>query len=107
MGHKQILRNFLDEQGRVTRWPGSKNRSLKAEVIEYIANKFEFDRDYTEREVNAILYQWHTFGDHEVIRREMYEMGYMDRLRNGSRYWRTAPHTTFTTTPTESESDEE
>lgn len=98
---KNILSDFLDEQGRVTRWPGSKNRSLKAEVIEYIANKFEFDRDYTEREVNAILYQWHTFSDHEVIRREMYEMGYMNRVRDGSRYWRTEPHTKFTASPDE------
>jgi len=96
---KNVLHDFLDAEGRVTRWPGSKNRSLKAEVIEYIANKFEVNRDYTEREVNAILYQWHTFSDHEVIRREMYEMGYMDRVRNGSRYWRTMPHTDFTASP--------
>jgi hypothetical protein len=38
-----------------------------------------------------------------VIRREMYEMGYMDRVPNGSRYWRTKPHTDFTA----SSSDEE
>jgi hypothetical protein len=80
------IERFLDEEGRVNFWPAK--RTVKDEVLAYLAEKFEFGRDYTEHEVNALLASWHTFGDLFVLRRELVERGFLMRLTNGSRYWK-------------------
>ncbi len=48
-------------------------------------------RRYGEREVDAILKQWHTFGDHATLRRDLYDNGFLGRTRDGSQYWREEP----------------
>ena len=77
---------FLDAEGRIVSLP--KKRPLRAAVLGYLAGKFEVGRDYTEREVTAIVDRWHTFGDLCLLRREMIEAGVMRRVRDVSRYWR-------------------
>ncbi len=80
------LQNFLDEEGRVKQWPAK--HALKREVVAYLAEKFDAGVDYTEHEVNAIVAQWHTFGDYFLLRRALVEDGWLCRLRDGSRYWK-------------------
>ncbi|MBS4535238.1 DUF2087 domain-containing protein [Clostridium sp. D2Q-14] len=80
------FKKFLDEQGRVTSWPAK--RALKIEVLKYIAEKFEEDREYKEKEVNNIIDQWHTFGDYFMLRRGMIDYKFLLRKRDGSMYWR-------------------
>lgn len=77
---------FLDDDGKITQLP----RKLKVRlmVLAYLAEKFENDRDYTEREVNAVCDAWHTFGDFFSLRRELVDYGFLSRERNGARYWR-------------------
>ncbi|NDJ61701.1 MAG: DUF2087 domain-containing protein, partial [Chloroflexi bacterium] len=78
-----------DEAGRLTVWPSARNKkSAQLRALEYLANRFEFDRVYSEREVNALLNDWHTFADPALLRRELYMERYLDRLKDGSRYWR-------------------
>lgn len=81
-----MLKNFLDEQGRIIRWPAK--QSLKIQVIKYIASKFEDERFYTEKEVNETIDKWHTYGDYFMLRRGMIEYKLFDRTRNGSQYWK-------------------
>ncbi len=84
------LENFLDEDGRVTRWPIRKNKAEGQRlIIEYLATKFETGREYTEKEVNAILNQYHTFGDWALLRRELFDRGYFNRTITGTTYWLT------------------
>ena len=78
--------NFLDEKGRVIKWPAK--HSLKIEVVKYIAEKFESDRVYTEKEVNNLIDQWHTYGDYFMLRRGMIEYKLLSRTRDGSKYWK-------------------
>lgn len=88
---QKILTPYLDKEGRISQWaakPAARKLTLK-----YLADKFEFERQYTEREVNDVLKSWHTFGDHALFRRELFESGYLNREPNGSSYWRT--NTTF------------
>lgn len=80
-----LLRGLLDEQGRVTNWPHKHAR--KEAVLAYLAQFFEKDRIYTEKEVNALLNQHHTFGDYFILRRGLIEAGHLSRTRNGSAYW--------------------
>jgi hypothetical protein len=82
------LRRFLDPQGRATAWPTKRRDQLL--LLDYLASKFEFERDYTEKEINAVLieHMHPVFKDYAIIRRELYNYRYLDRERDGSRYWR-------------------
>ena len=56
-------------------------------ALEFLAAKFEMGREYSEKEVNEILNQNHTFGDPALLRRELYMKKLLDRTPDGNRYW--------------------
>ncbi len=81
------LQKLLNAEGQVLRWPTKpKEKTL---VIEYLASKFLFDQDYSEQDVNEVLKEWHTFSDWALLRRELFERGFLDREKNGSSYKKT------------------
>lgn len=80
----QILRNFLDSDGKLIAFPAK--RKMKIYAMFYLAEKFEKDVDYTERQVNDLLLSWHTFADPATLRREMYNCCFLDRSRDGKVY---------------------
>lgn len=45
-------------------------------------------RDLTEAEVNAVLSDHETFGDHVLLRRSLIDHGYATRSTDGARYRR-------------------
>jgi hypothetical protein len=57
-------------------------------ILKYLAAKFEIGKEYTEGQVNAVIDEWHTFGDYFVLRRGLIDSGLLMRLPNGSKYWR-------------------
>ena len=80
------IEHFLDDKGRINAWPA--RHALKKAVLNYLAIKFEMNRDYKEKEVNAIIEQWHTFGDYFLLRRGLVDYHFLSRTRDGARYWR-------------------
>jgi hypothetical protein len=62
---RAVLRNFVDADGRITSLPARAGR--RRLVLEYVAGRFEPEREYAEREVNAILAELHD--DHATLRR--------------------------------------
>jgi hypothetical protein len=82
----QTADRFLDNNGQVKQWP--KKFSDKRLVLAYLATKFEFERSYHEREVNEVLKQWHTFSDWPLLRRELFEQGFLYRNKSGTDYRR-------------------
>lgn len=82
------LTAYLDDQERVIRWPSKRNRAkVQTLVLWYLTSKFTAGVRYSEKEVNALLNRYHTFGDPALLRREMFERGLIQRERNGSAYW--------------------
>jgi hypothetical protein len=79
------LRNFADRAGRIRQWP--RKRSLQLMALAYLATRFEAGRVYREREVNAILQDWHTFRDWTRLRRDLVDLGHLKRKADGSAYW--------------------
>lgn len=77
---------FYDSEGRLTQCP--RKQSLRILALEKIAECFEKGRKYTEREVNEIILRNITFSDYATIRREMFDLRLIDRLSDGSEYWR-------------------
>ena len=63
-------------------------KPLRLIALSKIADCFETDRKYSEKEVNEIIRQNISFSDIELIRREMFQYKLIGRLKDGSEYWR-------------------
>lgn len=81
---RKVLKNFLNADGSLKQIPPPGNRLLI--LLNFIVDVFEFDTDYTEKEVNTILRRFHV--DTAALRRYLVDNGLMDRESNGTRYWR-------------------
>jgi hypothetical protein len=81
------IEQFLDSSGKIKQMP--QKQKAKCALLKYLAEKFEPGRTYSEREVNTVCSQWHTFGDYFLLRRELVDHGLLCRVRDGSQYWRT------------------
>ena len=79
-----ILQNFLDANGKLMAFPAK--RKMKLYALLYLAQKIPADADFSEREINDILLDWHTFADPATLRRELYDYGFLDRSRDGKVY---------------------
>lgn len=71
---KEVISNFF-KYGRLTQIPTQ--RKKREIVLAEILEKFEFDREYSEKEVNEIILCYHD--DFCTIRREMIAFGMMTR----------------------------
>jgi len=76
----------VDRDGRLTQWPTKQKTQRMAIAI--LAGRFEPGRVYTERQVNELLVECHTFGDWALLRRMLFDWGYLDRKSDCSSYWR-------------------
>lgn len=81
----RILKNAFSslQPMRLRNFPPKEKK--KVVILNQIITLFEKGRDYTEREVNAILGE--VFADYVTLRRYMIQYGFMERERDGSRYW--------------------
>jgi hypothetical protein len=74
----------FDAHGRLVRWPVK--FSVQRLVMWVLWTRFEGKRVYSEREVNAILKDANTFGDHVTLRRELINHRLMARKSDCSEY---------------------
>lgn len=77
---------YLDDEGRIKIWP--KKREARLEILKYLGGKFEKGIDYTEKQVNEIINNYHTFNDYFLLRRELVESKFLTRTRDCSKYWK-------------------
>jgi hypothetical protein len=77
-----VLRNFLTEDGRLTRIPAAHGKRLV--VLDFLSQKFEPGRSYPERDVNFLLGKFHR--DYAALRRYLVDEGFLERRDNF--YWR-------------------
>ena len=81
---KEILKNFLDSDGRLVSYPSK--RKMKLCALIYLAEKFKKGLVYSEKEVNVLLNEWHTFNDPATLRRELYNHRFLNRDSYGKEY---------------------
>jgi predicted transcriptional regulator len=81
---KKVLRDYV-VNGRVPNLPSKVNRWVV--ILRWIATKFEPNKHYTEKQVNAILRDINE--DYATLRRYMVDFGYMRREMGGGDYWLT------------------
>ncbi len=81
---RQVLKNYLDGE-RLTTIPSVRKKLMV--ILRWLADQFEYDRRYTEKEVNAIINRRHE--DHATLRREL--ISYDLLRREKGIYWRPQP----------------
>ena len=69
-----VLKNFSSKEKK------------KVVILAKIAEQFEKGRMYDEKEVNDVLKA--IFDDHTTIRRYLIGYGFMERTRDGTKYWK-------------------
>lgn len=89
-GQKRPFATCLDAEQRLIRWP--KGQALRQAALAHLAGKFTLGHTYNEAAVNELLRSWHLFNDPAMLRRALFDYGYLDRTRDGSQYWRLASH---------------
>lgn len=72
-----LIKSFLDDNGRLISYPAKYSKKLV--VHEYLSEKFEKGKEYTEKEVNKIILDWILFDDYATLRRALIDYGYMER----------------------------
>jgi len=84
---RRVLAAYLNPDGSIKQIPLQAGK-LRV-ILEYLINAFSVGANYTEKEVNLILGRFHP--DVSGLRRDLVDAGLLERERDGSRYWRTAP----------------
>jgi len=80
------MHKLINELEGVLHWP--KKQSEKHVVIKWLSKKFKFDKKYSEKEVNEIIKQNHSFDDIALLRRELISKKFLVRKKDGSIYWK-------------------
>ncbi|MGO4570940.1 DUF2087 domain-containing protein [Microvirga sp. 2TAF3] len=80
------LARCYDADARLQRWPGKHSERLIALWV--LWSRLPAKQQFSEGEVNERLQAMHGFGDHALLRRELCDLGLMERTRDGSVYRR-------------------
>lgn len=83
--NEAIIKRYFTKgpEGPLSEFPAKEKR--KVIIIKQLAKRFEPDRKYSEKEVNAILEG--AYHDYVTLRRYLIEYGFLNRLPDGSSYW--------------------
>ena len=80
---KKMLKAYLNPDGSIKQIPSPPKLQV---VLNYLVQFFEFNTNYTEKEVNTILRRFNE--DTAGLRRDLVDAKMLDRESDGSRYWR-------------------
>lgn len=80
----------FDDAGRLVRLPNK--LSIQQMTMWALWTHFAENQKYTEKEVNAIINGFHTFGDQATLRRELVNMKLLGRKSDCSEYWKESHH---------------
>jgi hypothetical protein len=82
----QRISRYFNPEGRLIRWPGK--YSHREPCLWVLWSRLPARQDLTEKQVNALLLAGHLFGDHALLRREMFDRGMLARTPDGRVYRR-------------------
>jgi hypothetical protein len=84
----KVLRvsRYFNPAGQLIRWPGK--YSHREPCLWVLWSRFPARQDMTEKQVNELLQAGHLFGDHALLRREMFDRGMLARTPDGRVYRR-------------------
>ena len=80
------MNKLINELKGIVRRPKKPND--KKFTVEWLSKKFKFEKQYSEKEVNQIISENHSFNDIALLRRELVSKSFLERKKDGSVYWR-------------------
>ena len=80
------MNKLINKSEGIVRWP--KKPKDKQFTIEWLSPKFKFEKQYSEKEVNQIIKNHHSFNDVHLLRRELISRLFLNRKDDGSVYWK-------------------
>ena len=80
---KKVLKAYLNADGSIRQIPAQPKLQV---ILNYLIQAFAPNTNYTEKEVNQILRRFHE--DTAGLRRDLVDAKMLDRISDGSRYWR-------------------
>ncbi len=92
VAERDPLDGYFTKEGKLHTWPSRKRSDLRVEILRRLADHFEPNRTFAEREVNEILKAILMFDDFVLLRRELVDGKYLARTSDGRSYWRLAEH---------------
>lgn len=83
------VRRCFDGAGRLQRWP---NKRAEQVLVSWVVwSMLPEGTRFSEAEINTMLGGWHDLGDHALLRRELVDLGLLQRTPTGSIYRRANP----------------
>jgi hypothetical protein len=86
---EKVSRHF-DTDGLMLRWPSKASHA--ALCLWVMWSRLPAGVTYTEREISELLADWHSFGDHALLRRGMVDARLVSRTVDGREYRRIEQH---------------
>lgn len=80
---ERVWRCF-DAGGRLQRWPSKRSEQILALWI--VWSLLPKGQQFSELEINSMLGGWHDLGDHALLRRDLVDLGLLQRTPNGAIY---------------------
>src|SRR5688572_1967900 len=80
---KKVLKAHLNVDGTIRQIPAPPKLQI---ILDYLINFFEFDKNYTEKEINTIIKRFNE--DTAGLRRDLVDVKMLARESDGSKYWR-------------------
>lgn len=85
MFDQKKVNNFLDKNGLLKLYPTKRNKQVQ--ILKYLITFFETEKIYTESEVNQCLNNLSVLNDSCLLRRELVDIGYLERSKDGKAYF--------------------
>ncbi|MCC5912259.1 MAG: DUF2087 domain-containing protein [Clostridiaceae bacterium] len=79
---EKVLKNYI-KNGKVNTFPSKEKKKII--ILQYMINKFQANKKYSEKEVNEIIKSM--LDDYVTVRRYLIQYGFMDRNKDCSEYW--------------------
>lgn len=79
---ENIIKNYI-KNDKIINIPRAEKKKII--ILQYLLQKFQRNKRYTEKEVNEVIKSMHE--DFATLRRYLIEYGFMARENNGSIYW--------------------
>lgn len=79
----RVARCF-DATGRLQRWPTK--RSDQIVVLWVVWSQLPDNTRMDEAEISSLLMRWHDYEDYALLRRELFDLGLVQRTQTGSVY---------------------
>lgn len=79
---EKVIKTYMDENGAIKQFPPKEKRKII--LLREVIKNFKVDREYSEKEVNAVLKR--IYEDYATIRRALIEYGFFDRSDDCSIY---------------------